>query len=202
MKENYFKKLYGIGLSEKEKTKQNLTYIDWASVWAEMKKEYPEANYKIHRNEISRPWFDDGNTGWVTVTVTVPYEDDRAISHTVDLPIMNMKNQSIPANEITSVHANKSWQRCLVKACAMHGVGLYVYAKMEDTEENTERTKLQQECMSLMQKKAALSEETKAEIAKICIAADDIANGDPRLIEDVDTLHSLKRKLMAVRVKK
>lgn len=189
-------------MSDKEKIKQNLTYIDWASVWAEMKKEYPEANYKIHRNENHRPWFDDGNTGWVTVTVTVPHIEGKSVSHTVDLPIMNMKNQSIPANEITSVNANKSWQRCLVKACAMHGVGLYVYAKLEDTEENTERMKLQKECMSIMQKKAAISEAMKAEIARICMEADDEANGDPRLIEDVEVLGALKKKLMAARVKK
>lgn len=189
-------------MSDKEKVKQNLTYIDWASVWAEMKKEYPEANYTIHRNADCRPWFDDGNTGWVTVTVSVPHTETSTISHTVDLPIMNMKNQSIPANEITSVNANKSWQRCLVKACAMHGVGLYVYAKLEDTEENTERQKLQKDCMAIMQKKAAISEEMKAEIARICMEADEEANGDPRLINDVEVLSALKRKLTAVRIKK
>lgn len=189
-------------MSEKEKTKQGLTYIDWASVWAEMKKVHPDANYTIHRNEIQRPWFDDGRTGWVTVTVTVPQNGDTIVAHTVDLPIMNMKNQSIPAEEITSVNANKAWQRCLVKACAMHGVGMYVYAKMEDTEENTQRQKLQNECMSIMQKKAAVSEEMKAMIAKICIEADDTANGDPRLIDDVDVLEALKKKLLAARVKK
>lgn len=190
-------------MSDKEKTKQGLTYIDWASVWAELKKVHPDANYTIHRNEMQRPWFDDGRTGWVTVTVSVPdYEMDKVIEHTVDLPIMNMKNQSIPADEITSVNANKAWQRCLVKACAMHGVGMYVYAKMEDTEENTMRLKLQAECMSIMQKKASVSDEMKATIAQICMEADDTANGDPRLIEDVEVLETLKKKLMAARVKK
>ena len=167
-----------------------------------MKKSHPDAHYIIHRNEINRPWFDDGKTAWVTVTVSVPQEDGKEVSHTVDLPVMNMKNQSMPAEEITSMHANKAWQRCLVKACAMHGVGLYVYAKMEDTEENTMRIKLQGECMSIMQKKAAQSDEMKEIIATLCKEADPVANGDPRLIEDVDVLESLKKKLLAARMKK
>ena len=56
--------------------------------------------------------------------------------------------------------------------------------------------------MSIMQKKAAVSEEMKATIAKICMEADDAANGDPRLIDDVDVLEALKKKLLAARVKK
>ena len=164
-----------------------------------MKKIYPDANYEIHRNQDFRPWFDDGRSGWVTVTVSVPYEEGKIVSHTVDLPIMDFKNKSIDAEKITSFDANKSWQRCLVKACAMHGLGLYVYAKLEDTEENMEILKLRSECMQLISAKA---KDSKEEVARICIEADPEANGDPRLMNDVETLRALARKLKAIRAKK
>lgn len=199
---SYFRSLQAVGMADKEKDKRGLTYIDWASVWAELKKQYPYSYYEIHRTENGRPWFDDGRTGWVTVTVTVVIDDGKEIAHTVDLPIMNPRNESIPANEITSVQANKAYQRCLVKACAMHGLGMYVYAKMEDTEENIEITKLQKECMELIKKKASISEDMKKKVEKLCVEADETANGDPRLIEDVDTLKELKRNLQALRVSK
>lgn len=199
---NQFNTLNAIGMGDKEKVKNNLTYIDWASIWGEMKKVFPDANYEIHRNQDFRPWFDDGRTGWVTVTVSVPYEDGKIVSHTVDLPIMDFKNKSIDADKITSFDANKSWQRCLVKACAMHGLGLYVYAKLEDTEENMELVKLRKECMQLITQKAAVSKDMAATVAKVCTEADPDANGDPRLMEDVEVLKRLARKLKAIRVAK
>ena len=71
---------------------------------------------------MKRPWFDDGNTGWVKTGVTI-----NGIEHIEDLPIMDFKNKSIPAKDITSSDANKSIQRSLTKACARHGVALWIY---------------------------------------------------------------------------
>ena len=41
---------------------------------------------------------------------------------------MDFKNKSIPLEMITSTDANKAVQRSLTKACARHGLGLYIYA--------------------------------------------------------------------------
>jgi hypothetical protein len=44
------------------------------------------------------------------------------------LPVMDNRNHSIPANQVTSFDVNKALKRCLTKAIAAHGLGLYVYA--------------------------------------------------------------------------
>ena len=41
---------------------------------------------------------------------------------------MDFKNKSIPLESITSFDVNKAIQRSLTKACARHGLGLYIYA--------------------------------------------------------------------------
>ena len=41
---------------------------------------------------------------------------------------MDYRNKSIAANAVTSFDVNKAIQRSLTKACARHGVGLYIYA--------------------------------------------------------------------------
>ena len=41
---------------------------------------------------------------------------------------MDYKNKSITINNITSFDVNKAIQRSLTKACARHGLGLYIYA--------------------------------------------------------------------------
>jgi hypothetical protein len=53
--------------------------------------------------------------------------------------------------------------------------------------------------MELIKKKCNLSDKAKEKVGEICKAADESANGDPRLIEDVDVLVELKKQLMAVR---
>lgn len=75
--------------------------------------------------EVLRParfWFDDGKTGWVKVGVTI-----NGIEHIENYPIMDHKNQPIPADRITSTDANKAKMRALAKACGRHGLGLYIY---------------------------------------------------------------------------
>jgi hypothetical protein len=41
---------------------------------------------------------------------------------------MDMRNKSIPVENVTSFDVNKAIQRSLTKACARHGLGLYIYA--------------------------------------------------------------------------
>ena len=53
-------------------------------------------------------------------------------------PVMDARNQSIPFDAVRSTDVNKAIQRSLTKACARHGLGLYIYAG-EDLPESTEK---------------------------------------------------------------
>lgn len=205
MEKNYFEELYNTDVSNKVKEKNGLRYISWAVAWAEVKKLHPDATYNIYEETlayapdgttpmVTRPWFSDGKTAWVKTGVTI-----NGIEHIENLPVMDFKNKSISVDNITSADANKSAQRSLTKACARHGLGLYIYEGEDLPEESKEIMKLQAEIMDQIKKKAALSEEAKAKVEKICKDADATANGDPRLIEDLETLKALKKSLMAVR---
>jgi uncharacterized protein (DUF2249 family) len=50
---------------------------------------------------------------------------------------MDFKNRSIGYDAVTSMDTNKAIQRSLTKACARHGLGLYIYAG-EDLPEGEE----------------------------------------------------------------
>lgn len=209
MAENYFKQLYDVDVRPKTKAKNNLSYLSWAAAWAETKKLFPDATFQIYEEQIditenvegkevvkhiNRPWFDDGNTGWVKTGVTI-----NGIEHIEELPIMDFKNKSIVASNITSSDANKAIQRSLTKACARHGLGLYIYEGEDLPQELKETEKLQAECMELIKKRSALSDATKEKVSEICKELLPDENGDPRLCEENDKLETLKKKLMALR---
>lgn len=203
-----FESLNNVDLTGKVKTKNGLTYLSWSSAWAEVKKKDPNANFRIIPQIVddggnTRPWHDDGRTGWVEVGVTI---NGQEIIET--LAIMDFKNKSLAADQITSVDANKSIKRCLVKACAMHGLGLYIYEGEDLPEETSKVNELQDEVMNLVNKKCALSDKAKAKVQEICKAAekqanpdmaDDLIVGNPKNINDSDILGNLKKQLLAVR---
>lgn len=191
--ENNFKTLYAVDMKDKTKTKNGLTYISWAGAWARMKIHFPDAEYKIYEDVNGRPWFTDGKTGWVKTGVTV-----NGLEHIEYLPIMDFKNKSIPADSITSMDANKAIQRSITKACARHGLGLFVYEGMEDTEENLILAEKRSICMALVSKKCALSEAAKAKVGELCKAAEP-TGGDPRKMTDIAELETLIGNLRQIR---
>lgn len=123
MSENYFAVLNAINVNDKTEKKNGLTYLSWAWAWGEIKKRYPDANYTIYENADGLNYHTDGRTCWVKTGVTVA-----GIEHIEYLPVMDNRNRSIPANAVTSFDVNKAIQRSLTKACARHGLGLYIYA--------------------------------------------------------------------------
>lgn len=120
---NYFTTLNDINVNDKVEKKNNLTYLSWAWAWGEVKKIHPDANYTIYENADGWNYFTDGKTCWVKTGVTI-----NEIEHIEYLPVMDFKNKSIPADTVTSFDVNKTIQRSLTKACARHGLGLYIYA--------------------------------------------------------------------------
>jgi len=128
-----FETLNAVNCNEHTEKKNGLTYLSWAWAWTEVKKRYPLSYYKIYEDENGRPYFTDGRTCWVKTGVTIAGLDTHPalgemIEHIEYLPIMDYKNNSIPFEKVTSIDVNKSIQRSLTKACARHGLGLYIYA--------------------------------------------------------------------------
>lgn len=120
---NTFEKLNAINVNDKTEQKNGLTYLSWAWAWAEVKKVDPEATYTIYENSDGWNYHTDGRTAWVKTGVTIG-----GIEHIEYLPVMDYKNRSIPFESLTSFDVNKAIQRSLTKACARHGLGLYIYA--------------------------------------------------------------------------
>lgn len=122
-----FETLNAINVNGHTEKKNNLTYLSWAWAWGTLKKHYPNSYYTIYENGDGWNYFTDGRTAWVKTGVTA-VDGETAIEHIEYLPVMDYRNQSIPAEKVTSFDVNKSIQRSLTKAAARHGLGLYIYA--------------------------------------------------------------------------
>ena len=118
-----FDTLNSINVGEHIEKKNGLSYLAWAWAWAEVKKKFPEATYTIYENKDGWNYHTDGKTAWVKTGVTI-----EGLEHIEYLPVMDMRNKSIPVDNVTSFDVNKAIQRSLTKACARHGLGLYIYA--------------------------------------------------------------------------
>lgn len=128
--DNYFTELYGVNVNGHTEKKNDLTYLSWAWAWGEIKKRHPDATYTVYENADGWNYHTDGRTCWVKTGVTV-----NGIEHIEYLPVMDYKNKSIPVENVTSFDVNKAIQRSLTKACARHGLGLYIYAGEDLPEE-------------------------------------------------------------------
>lgn len=136
-KKSYFQTLFDINCEDKIEKKGNLSYLSWAYAWGEVKKYFPLAFYTIYENSQGWNYFTDGNTCWVKTGVTI-----EGLEHIEYLPVMDARNISIKLDSVTSFDVNKAIQRSLTKACARHGLGLYVYAG-EDLPEIERKTREQ-----------------------------------------------------------
>ena len=142
-----FDALYSLDLSDKLEKRDNdkLSYLSWANSWAEFKRAYPNAEYRIVKNpETNLPYFNDPDIGIIVYTeVTADNQ-----TYEMWLPVMNGANKAMKetaytyqvydtfkrqyvektVNAATMFDINKTIMRCLVKNLAMFGLGLYVYA--------------------------------------------------------------------------
>lgn len=149
---NVFNELNQIDLKGKTDEKMGLTYLNWAWAWTILKQKFPSVIQTIYTHTITITdtieqssegikhitttereeevnYFTDGRTCYVKVGVTIDGKEE-----IVHLPVMNMKNQSIAVGSVTSVDVNRALQRAFVKAAAMQGLGLYIYAGEKEPE--------------------------------------------------------------------
>ncbi len=139
--QSVFSVLNQIDVTKHTEKKNGLTYLSWAWAWAELKKRYPLSYYTVYHNKDDWNYFTDGRTCWVKTGVTV-VDGDYVQEYIEELPVMDFKNASIPADAVTSMQVNKAIQRSLTKAIARHGLGLYIYAG-EDLPEEDDATRQQ-----------------------------------------------------------
>lgn len=166
---NYFVSLNEVNVNGHTEKKNGLTYLSWAWAWAEVKKRFPGAFYTIYENADGLFYHTDGSTCWVKTGVTIG-----GLEHIEYLPVMDYRNASIPKAKVTSFDVNKAIQRSLTKACARHGLGLYIYAG-EDLPETEEEAKAKAQTAQPQKPGARLDEivnevykcKTKAEIARV-----------------------------------
>ena len=123
IKEIYnYKEMSKFDFKDKVSKKMGFNYISWADAWDQLKILHPTASRKVYETDAGRPYFDDGKSCWVKVSVTIC--GDEEIEY---YPILNHKNQSIAIGEVTSLDVSNAIQRGMTKAIARHGLGLYVY---------------------------------------------------------------------------
>jgi hypothetical protein len=119
-----FKELTSINVKDKVEKKGRFDYLSWAYAWAIVKDKYPDSNRTVYESEhTGLNYFSDGSSAYVKVGITIG-----GTEHIDYLPIMGHNNQSLSIDKITSFAVNKTIQRSTVKAIAMHGLGLSLWA--------------------------------------------------------------------------
>jgi len=119
-KENYFEKLSKINVNEYAEKKGRFTYLSWAWAVDVLRKNEPTATWEIVRFN-GLPFLQTECGFFVEVAVTV-----RGVTLSQLHPVIDNYNK--PIAKPTSFQINTSIQRALVKAIALHGIGLYIYA--------------------------------------------------------------------------
>jgi hypothetical protein len=110
-----YKELRQIDVSKYTEKKNGLTYLSWSYAVDQLLLADPKAHWFY-------PEYQRWGNGTVMVFCTVVAND---ISRTAQLPVMDYRNK--PIAEPDSFAVNTAMQRCLAKAIALHGIGLYIY---------------------------------------------------------------------------
>jgi len=131
MANNYFADLYSRDVSQHIEKKGRFSYLSWTYAVAEMTKADPDSSWEVIRFN-GLPYLESSCGYFVEVAVTV-HGKTRTQIH----PVIDNNNKPITAPNAFQI--NTSIQRCLVKAIALHGLGLYIYAG-EDLPEPKELT--------------------------------------------------------------
>lgn len=142
-KKSVFATLSEIDVSPYLDKKGRLDYLSWANAWKLVKRAYPDANYKI----TEFPEYVLTKDGWVATGRDVDYRQTDAgyevetvvtiegQEYSSKLFVMDYRNKAL--SKATYFEINKTQQRALVKALAIAGLGLSVYAGEDLPEEKS-----------------------------------------------------------------
>jgi hypothetical protein len=147
-----FADLRKVNVSEYIEKKNNLSYLSWAYAVDQLLQRDPSATWEYRfgvdpENKEAVPFVFIGDTAMVFCTVKA-----FGVARTAQLPVMDHRNKPIANPDAFQV--NTAMQRCLAKAIALHGLGLYIYAG-EDLPEEEVKPAPPQPKLSVEQIKAA-----------------------------------------------
>ena len=120
MTTNYFSVLAAIDCSEHVEKKGRFSYLSWPWAVKTLLQLYPDSTWEVRRFD-GMPFQKTESGSFVEVAVTVC-----GITRSQVHPVLDNNNKVIKTP--TAFDINTSIQRALVKAIALHGLGLYIYA--------------------------------------------------------------------------
>ena len=148
-RENTFEKLNSVDVSKFTEKKGQFNYLSWAHAVRELLKACPEATWEVHlfdnADGTKQPYMKNGTGAYVQVSVDV-----EGVIRTQVHPVLDHKNS--PIDNPNSFQINTSIQRCLAKAIALHGLGLYIFAGEDLPEAEPINTKQAEELNALADK--------------------------------------------------
>lgn len=118
--DNYFKHLNSVNVTEHVEKKGQFSYLSWPFAVEQLRLADPTATWEVRRFE-GLPYLQTGCGVFVEVAVSV-----QGVTLSQIHPVLDAKNR--PIDMPSSFDINTSIQRALVKAIALHGLGLYIYA--------------------------------------------------------------------------
>ena len=120
-----YEKLSKVNVNENKKQKGSFDYLSWSWAVTELLKVCPTATWEVceYQNEdgLTVPYMTTNAGTFVKVSVTC----DEIVRSQVH-PVTDNRNQ--PIKQPTCKDIGNSIQRCLAKAIALHGLGLYIFA--------------------------------------------------------------------------
>jgi len=139
-KEMSIEQLLKLDVSKHIEKKANLSYLSWAWAWSEALKADPTAKFIVQTfdecgpNGAKRtvPYMGINGSAMVFVTVTMFGKQ-----MTCQLPVMDHRNKAIQDPDAFQV--NTAIMRCMAKALALHGLGLFIYAGEDLPEEGDKK---------------------------------------------------------------
>jgi len=117
---NYFARFNAVNVSDHIEKKGGFSYLSWPFAVAQLRLADPTATWEVCRFS-GLPFLVSEAGVFVEVAVTV-----QGVTLSQIHPVLDGRNRPLLAP--TAFDINTSIQRCLVKAIALHGLGLYIYA--------------------------------------------------------------------------
>ncbi|MGG0759103.1 DUF1071 domain-containing protein [Bacillus paramycoides] len=117
---NYFTELASIDVSKHVEKKGRFSYLSWSWAVDQLLKKHHDATWQVVRFD-GLPYMKTEVGYFVEVEVTV-----NNITRSQIHPVLDNYNK--PIAKPTPFQINTSIQRCLAKAIALHGLGLYIYS--------------------------------------------------------------------------
>ena len=157
--------LDSIDVSEYTEKKGNFTYLSWAWAVRELLKVDSQATWEICEYKQA-----DGETAPYMMTAAGAFVKVKlwvgGICREQVHPVLDNRNQAI--EQPNAFHVNTSIMRCLTKAIALHGLGLYIYAG-EDLPGNIMPIG-EEETNQLLKVAVSISKEKEEEVSEAIIA--------------------------------